>query len=81
MFMLAMLLFNYLGCFVSLAFGAYMFAVAVVDIIKNKLHSINEMANDKKSRENIYEKLSDFIETHANLEQLREWYAQEWIMK
>lgn len=61
---------QYVGVFMLFAFGLFMFIVAIVDIMKNELRSINKMASRKKFRKEMNEKLSEFIWTHANLKQL-----------
>lgn len=59
-----------MGCFMSLGFGSYMFAIAFVKILKDELISINKMASHRKSRKNMYKKLPKFVQAHANLKQL-----------
>lgn len=53
-----------------LAVGAFIFAITFVKDMKCKLHTINEMVKDKKSRKHMYKELSEFIWTHANAKQL-----------
>lgn len=60
------------GCFMSLAFGAFMFTTAFIEILIDELHLINKMAKHKNSHRDMYEKLSKFIRTHADLKQLCE---------
>lgn len=71
-------LFQYIGCFVFLAFGTFMFAISFVKDMKRQLHSINEMARDKtpgKSREvKMYENMSALIRVHANSKQLSVYF-------
>lgn len=61
---------QYLGCFTVLAFGAFMFSVAFVKILKNELRSVNKMATRKKLRKRMYKQLSHFIWSHSNAKQL-----------
>lgn len=53
-----------------LAFGAFMFTSAFVDILNDELQLINKMGRRKKDRENMYKELREFIRTHAHLKQL-----------
>lgn len=69
-FVLAFRSFQHIGCFVSLAIGEFMFAMAFVKILENDLHAINNMASDEKCRNNMYKKLSEFMHRHANVKQL-----------
>lgn len=69
-FVLAFRSFQHIGCFVSLAIGEFMFAMAFVKILENELHAINNMASDEKCRNNMYKKLSEFMHRHANVKQL-----------
>lgn len=62
--------FRYMGCIITLAFGGFMFATAVVEDLNGELHSINKMTNDDRSRNEMYKKLSKFIRIHANTKQL-----------
>lgn len=67
--------FNYVGCFLFLALGAFLFAISVTKDLKNLLLSIKKMANRSQSLNldgRMYRKLSIFIRTHANLKQLSE---------
>lgn len=65
-------LFQYVACFVFLAFGVFMHAISFVEDMKRKLHSINEMAGDENSHKCMYPKLSRFIHLHAKAKQLSE---------
>lgn len=62
--------FQYMGCIITLAFGVFMFATALVKDLNGVLHSINSMINDKESRNEMYKELSEFIRIHANAKQL-----------
>lgn len=63
--------FQYSGCFMSIAFGAFMFITNFIEIMENELRSINKMSNDhSRYRKKMCERLSAFIWTHANLKQL-----------
>lgn len=62
--------FTYIGCVLALSFGCFMFSLAMIKILKNDLHSIDKMARDKNSRSDMYKKLCEFLETHANTKQL-----------
>lgn len=69
-FGLVALTFKSVEGFTLLAFGVFVFGLALVKGLKNELHSINAMATHKKSRKYMYEKLSAFVQTHANTKQL-----------
>lgn len=69
-FFLSAYAFQYIVCFMLLAFGIFMFAMALAKIEKTKLHSINKMASNKKLRKNMYKELSEFIRMNANGKQL-----------
>lgn len=84
----ATIAFRYIGCFTLLAFGGFMFALAIVQILKDVLLSINNLASFKnrnhklakneKLRKNIYEKLFQFIQMHAHLQQwVNAWFENE----
>lgn len=62
--------YQFIGCFLLLAFGAFMIANALVESLKHELHSIDQMASDKKSQKNMYKTLSEFIQAHASAKQL-----------
>lgn len=64
---------QYIGFFFAFAFSAFMFGISSVKDLKDKLHSINGMTGNKKSRRKMYKKFSEFIRTHANTKQLSEW--------
>lgn len=66
----AMFLCQYMGCFVFLAFGVFMFAHSFVEDMKQKLYAINKMAHRKRFRSRMYVKLSKFINLHAKAKQL-----------
>lgn len=62
--------FQYIGCFMFLAFGAHMLVTAIIDIMNDQLRTINNMANRKKYRKDLYGKLCEFIRLHADFKQL-----------
>lgn len=68
---------QFIGCFMNLAFGSFMFAKIFVIILKNELHAINKMAIHKKSRKNMREKISKIIRGHAHSKQLSGWPIYE----
>lgn len=63
--------FKYLGCFTFFTLGTYMFAIALVKVLKEELHSINKIATEGKSPNEMYMRLSKFIWMHADSKQLR----------
>lgn len=65
--------FKYIECFASLALGGFLLAAAQVENLKIKLCKFNQMANDKRSREHMYKKLSEFIRQHSIDKQLSEF--------
>lgn len=66
-----MFLFHCVGFIMCLAFGMFMFTTSLIEDAKSMLRSINKMARHKKSRKDLYGKLSVFIRTHANGKQLK----------
>lgn len=52
------------------AFAMFVFAFTMAKTLKNELHSLNKMASDKNSRRDMYKKLGEFRELHANIKQL-----------
>lgn len=66
-------LLHYIACFVTLAFGAYLFATSINRSMKDNLHSISKIAKERKTKESdIFEQLSTFIHGHADIKQLSE---------
>lgn len=61
---------HYMGCFLFLFYGVYMFSISIVKDLKGQLHSINKLARGKKCRADMYKKLSKFIRLHADIKQL-----------
>lgn len=66
-FGLARITVKLIECFTLLAFGAFMFAIAIVKIMKTELRALK--ANEK-SKKNMYRTFCEFIWTHANAKQL-----------
>lgn len=64
---------RYVGCFLCFAFGAFMFSMATVEILKNELHAIDMMGSGRKTREKMLKSFSEFIRRHADAKQLSEW--------
>lgn len=62
--------YRFVGCLNFIAFGAFMFSITPVKILKNELHAINGMARRKKFRKNMFKKLSEFIRSNALHKQL-----------
>lgn len=67
----------YVGCFISLALGAYLFATSINRYITDDLKSINEMTRDKKSKSDIFKQLSASILAHTKVKQLS---AEQWFI-
>ena len=66
--------FQYVGCLLCFALGGFMFTRSMAEDLKVELHSINEMAKDKKLRGNTYKQLSNSIWMHANAKKLSKHY-------
>lgn len=63
--------FKFIACLLIFAYSVFMFAISFVKDLKNELRSINEMESDKKTRREMYQKVSKLIKFHANEKQLR----------
>lgn len=61
---------QYIGSFMCLGFGSFMFSHLFNRILKDELNAINEMTNDKRSRKNMSKKFSEFIRKHGAAQQL-----------
>lgn len=59
-----------LACVLSLALGAFLFAISMVKELKSELITINEMAKRKKTRPGVAKKLYNFLEVHTDLKRL-----------
>lgn len=64
------MLFRYLACFLSLAFGVFMFTVSFAEDMKDQLHSTNESTKAKQSEFHILKQLVDFIAMYVAVKQL-----------
>lgn len=58
------------ACALSFALGTFIFAVSLVNDIKNDLHAINEMTKQKKTQSNISKQLFKFMDIHSDVKQL-----------
>lgn len=67
---ISILVFQFIGCFVLLALGVFMFSNATVKIIKRELYAINKTMRRKKCRKNMYKNFSGSIRTHTLHRQL-----------
>lgn len=59
-----------LACFLTLAFGMFMFALSFAKDMINCLHTMNESAKTNKSKSLILKQLIAFIDMHSEVKEL-----------
>ena len=62
---------QYLTCFLTLAFGSFMFSIAIVENIFAELYLMNKSIQAKKMKTDILDRLIGIIALQANMKQLR----------
>lgn len=64
------MIFQYLACFLSLAFGVFVFTVSFAEDMNYQLNSIIESAATKQPESNIFKQLAEFIAMNVAVIQL-----------
>lgn len=60
----------YLACFLTLAFGYYLFTLSIAENMTDELHLMTRGAKMQKSAKQILTELSEFISIHADVKEL-----------
>lgn len=63
---------RYLACFLTLAFGVFMFELSFAKDMVAGVHSINKCAKSKKSEKVILRRFIELIVMHSDMRQLSE---------
>lgn len=60
----------YLACFLTLAFGYFLFTLSIAKDMIDALQSINEHLKKKKPKKRILKQLNNFISMHGDVKEL-----------
>lgn len=63
---------RYLACFLTMAFGIFMFELSFAKDMIAEVHSINKYTKAKKSEKIILKRLIELIGMHSKMRQLSE---------
>lgn len=69
--MCTMYMFVFIGNVVTMGFGCFLFLTTTVKAMENKLNSMNKKSISHGDQSQTYKKLSEFIEIHGMMKELR----------
>lgn len=69
--MFAVYMFAFIACLATFGFAGFLFLTTTIRAMKVSLNSINKKSISHGDRVQIFEKLSEFIENHSIIRELR----------